>query len=172
MLRAMIVAFVLGASTPALAINVGQKAKSFRLKTWSKKAYTLSSFKKKVLMLWYEGGKSKEQNRWLKKKLKKIYDTNRIPQKHWESVGIANFQEHWVSNWIIRKMIAREARETGALILCDVTGFMRKHYGFRNGRSNIYMLDKHRILRWKTSGPLSRKRGRQLIRLLRRLTRE
>lgn len=172
MLRVMILASVLGLSTPALAFNVGQKARGFRLKTYSGKVYTLRSFKKKVLMFWYEGAKSKEQNRWLKKKLKKIYDTNRIPQRFWESVGIANFQEHWVSNWIIRQLIAKEARETGALILCDETGHMRGHWGFRNGRSNIYMLDKNRILRWKTSGPLSRKRGKQLIRLLRRLTRE
>lgn len=175
MRRALIVAVgvtLLGISSPAEAFKVGQKVSSFQLSDSSGKAYTLHSFRRKVLMVWYEGAKSKEQNRWLKDRLKKIYDTNRINQKLWESVGIANFQEHWISNAIINAMIRSEAKATGSLILCDRSGKMMKQWGFRNGRSNIYMLDKSRVLRWKTSGPLSRKRGQQLIRLLRRLTRE
>ena len=151
---------------------MGQKVPGFRLPDSSGRVYTLASFKKKVLLVWYEGAKSKEQNRWLKVKLKKIYDTNRIPRALWVSVGIANFQEHWAPNSIINAMIKREARITNSLILCDRTGKMMRTWGFRNGRSNIYMLDRNRVLRWKSSGPLTKRRGRQLIRLLRRLTRE
>jgi hypothetical protein len=125
-----------------------------------------------VLMVWYEGANSQEQNRWLKTELKNIYDTNKIASSKWESVGIANFQEHWISNAIIRSLIAKEQRRTNSLILCDEDGHMMKDYSFRNGRSNIWMLDKDRVLRWKTSGPLEKSRGNQLIRLLRRLVNE
>jgi predicted transcriptional regulator len=158
-------------ATPALATKVGQKVPSFRLKDSSGKVYTLGSFKKKVLIFWYEGAKSKEQNRWLKKLLKKIYDKNRISSTKWESIGIANFQEHWAPNSLIAHMIKKEAEETKALILCDRTGKMMKKWGFRNGRSNIYVFDKNRNLVWKTSGPLNKRRGKQLIRLVVRLTR-
>jgi predicted transcriptional regulator len=172
MLRALCLMAALTVATPALATKVGQKVPSFRLKDSSGKVYTLGSFKKKVLIFWYEGAKSKEQNRWLKKLLKKIYDKNRISSAKWESIGIANFQEHWAPNSLIAHMIKKEAEETKALILCDRSGKMMKKWGFRNGRSNIFMLDKNRVLRWKSSGPLTKRRGRQLIRLLKRLTRE
>jgi predicted transcriptional regulator len=113
-----------------------------------------------------------EQNRWLKVKLKKIFDTNQIHSKHWMSVGIANFQETAVPNFIINLVIKSEIKKTKAIILCDRTGGMMTKWGFRNGRSNIYLVDKNRILRWKTSGPLSKKQGNRLIRLLRRLVRQ
>ena len=174
MLRLLVIASLLSVGTPALAHKVGQKVSVFQLKDSKGTAYTLRSFKKKVLIVWYEGAKSKEQNRWLKTKLKKIHDTGAagIKPNLWESIGIANFQEHWAPNAIINSIIKKEARTTGALILCDRTGKMMKQWGFRNGRSNIYMLDKNRVLRWKSSGPLSKRRGRQMIRLLKRLTRE
>ncbi len=163
---------LLGFAAPVQAFKVGQKAKPFKLKHSNGKWYTLKSFKKKVLLVWYEGAKSKEQNRWLKNKLLKIYDTNKIPQKLWESVGIANFQETAWPNAIIRVVIRKEQKKTRSPILWDQNGHMMKSWGFRNGRSNIYVLDKNRRLRWKTSGPISRKMGRRLVRLLRRLTKE
>jgi predicted transcriptional regulator len=172
MLRLLTVAVALAISTPALAFEVGQKAPDFSLKDPTGKVYTLRSFTKKVLLVWYEGANSKEQNRWLKTELKNIFDTNKIPSAKWESVGIANFQEHWISNAIIRSIIAKEQKTTASLILCDEDGRMMKSYAFRNGRSNIWMLDKDRVLRWKTSGPLEKARGAQLIRLLRRLVNE
>lgn len=172
MIRLLVLAVALTVATPALAQRVGQKVPGFRLPDSHGKVYTLATFKKKVLLVWYEGAKSKEQNRWLKVRLKKIYDTNRIPSRLWRSIGIANFQEHWAANFIINAMIKREARVTNSLILCDRSGKMMRTWGFRNGRSNIYMLDHNRVLRWKSSGPLTKRRGRQLIRLLRRLTRE
>lgn len=163
---------VLGFPSTAQAFKVGQKVTSFKLKHSNDKWYTLGSFKKKVLLVWYEGAKSKEQNRWLKNKLLKVYDTGKIPQKLWESVGIANFQETAWPNAIIRVVIRKEQKRTRSPILYDQTGHMMKKWGFRNGRSNIYVLDKSRRLRWKTSGPISRKMGRRLIRLIRRLTKE
>lgn len=163
---------VLGFATPAGAFKVGEKAKSFRLQHSNGKWYTLKSFKKKVLLVWYEGAKSKEQNRWLKNKLLKIYDAGKIPQRLWESVGIANFQETAWPNAIIRVVIRKEQKRTRSPILWDQNGHMMKRWGFRNGRSNIYVLDKNRRLRWKTSGPISRKMGRRLVRLIRRLTKE
>jgi predicted transcriptional regulator len=172
MVRFLVAAVILTFSTPAFAYEVGQKVASFRLKDPNGKLYTLGSFPKKVLMVWYEGAKSKEQNRKLKTDLKNIFDTNRINSKAWESVGIANFQEHWISNAIIRSIIAKEQRTTGSIILCDEDGHMMKDWGFRNGRSNIYMLDQSRTVRWKTSGPLDERRQGQVIRLLRRLVNE
>ena len=52
-----------------------------------------------------------------------------------------------------------------------VDGRMQRLWGFRNGRSNIYVFDAKRRLIWKSTGPLSRKRARQFIRMIRRLTR-
>ena len=162
----------MGAFNSARAVKMGRKVPNFRLKDSKGKSYTLKSFKENVIAIWYEGKNSKEQNRWLKVKIKKMYDKNIIPKKKFRSVGIANFQETAVPNFIIKAVIKSEARKTGAIILCDKTGIMMKKWGFRNGRSNIYLLDKKRRLRWRSSGPLTKRRGNQLIRFILRLTRQ
>jgi predicted transcriptional regulator len=172
MLRLLTLASLLTLATPAFAFEVGQKAPAWTLKDPNGKVYQLKDFTKKVLIVWYEGANSQEQNRSLKTELKRIYDTNTIPSAKWVSVGIANMQEHWLANSIMMKLIAKEQRVTNTLILCDPDSSMQKLYGFRNGRSNIWMLDKDRVLRWKTSGPLDKARSAQLIRLLRRLVNE
>jgi predicted transcriptional regulator len=156
----------------AHAIEVGDKATPFRLPDANGKEYTLASFPKKVLVVWYEGKNSKEQNRWIKEKLKELRATGKIDVSKYESVGIANFQETAVPNSIIQMVIRSEMKKTGALVLCDKTGDMMKTWGFRNGRSNIYVFGADRRLQWKTSGPLDQKRGGQLIRFIQRLVRE
>ncbi|MFH2010842.1 MAG: hypothetical protein ABI333_29845 [bacterium] len=155
----------------AKVLKVGDKATDFTLKDSRGKVYTLASFKKRVLVMWYEGKNSKEQNRWIKDKLKKLRDTGVIKEALYQSVGIANFQETAVPNFLINMVIKSEIKKTGAIILCDRTGHMMQHWGFRNGRSNIYIFDKDRRLRFKVSGPQSKRSGNRLIRLIKRLQR-
>jgi hypothetical protein len=160
------------AAGKAPRVQLGKRVPNFTLKDANGKKYNLKSFKEPILAIWYEGKKSKEQNRWLKVKLKKLFDQNTIPQKKFRSVGIANFQETAVPNFLIKSFIKSESKKTGAIILCDKSGEMMKKWGFRDGRSNIYILDKKRRLRWRSSGKLSKRRGNQLIRFILRLTRK
>lgn len=155
----------------ARGLKVGDKATNFSLKDSRGKTYTLASFKTNVFVAWYEGKNSKEQNRWIKDKLKAMRKAGKLKDATYTSIGIANFQETAVPNFIINMVIKSEIKKTGAIILCDRTGKMMKHWGFRNGRSNIYVFDKQRRLRWKTSGPLGKKIGNRLIRMIRRLQR-
>jgi predicted transcriptional regulator len=172
---AMALAATLASSSPAAAkraVKQGAKVPSFTLKDSKGKTYTLKSFKEPVLVFWYEGKNSKEQNRWIKKKLKKLVKEGKLSEKKYRSVGIANFQETAVPNFLVNAVIKSEIKKTGAVILCDRNGKMMKKWGFRNGRSNIYVLDKKRRLRWRSSGSLSKRRGNQLIRFILRLTKQ
>ncbi len=170
---AVALAFLLLAPSVSMArgLKVGDKATNFSLKDSRGKTYTLDSFKTNVLVIWYEGKNSKEQNRWIKNKLKRLRNAGKLKDSTYNSIGIANFQETAVPNFLINMVIKSEIKKTGAIILCDRTGYMMKHWGFRNGRSNIYVFDKNRRLRWKTSGPLGKKMGNRLIRMIRRLQR-
>ena len=159
-----------GAHQTARAVGMGKKVPNFSLKDSKGKSFSLKTFTHPVMVFWYEGKNSKEQNRWIKNKLKKLRKSGVLPSRKYRSVGIANFQETAVPNWLINVVIKREIKKTGATILCDRTGKMMKHWGFRNGRSNIYVLDKNRRLRWRSSGPLNKRRGNQLIRFIIRLT--
>ena len=158
--------------TSAFALDPGDKATPFSLEDSQGKTYTLRSFPEAVFVVWYEGKNSKEQNRWIKDKLKSLRDAGKLTDKKYRSIGIANFQETAVPNAIIAMVIRKEIKKTGAIILCDRDGGMMKKWGFRNGRSNIYVFNKDRNLVWKTSGPLDKNRGMQLIRLVMRLHRQ
>lgn len=163
---------ILLAPSTAFALNPGDKATPFNLEDAKGKAYSLKDFREPVFVVWYEGKNSKEQNRWIKNKLKALRDGGKLTDKKYRSIGIANFQETAVPNVIIAAVIRSEIKKTGAIILCDRDGSMMRKWGFRNGRSNIYVFDKDRRLVWKTSGPLTQKRGNQLIRLILRLHRQ
>jgi len=152
------------------AVGVGQKLPNFTLPDAKGHSHSMKNFRQSVLVIWYEGKNSKEQNRWIKNKLKRLHKQGVLNDKVYRSVGIANYQETAVPNFIISAVIRSEAKKTGALILCDKTGVMMKRWGFRNGRSNIYVLDKGRRLRWRSSGKLNKRRGNQLIRFIIRLT--
>lgn len=171
MYRFALVLPVLLVATPAAAIPVGGKAKPFSLKDVFGRAYTLRSFKKRILAVWYEGKNSYKQNLWLNDRLRALRKSGRLSTRHFESVGIVNYQETAVPNVVIDLMIKREYRQSGHLILCDREGRMQRLWGFRNGRSNIYVFDAKRRLIWKSSGPLTRRRARQLVRFLLRVSR-
>lgn len=172
MKRIALVLAICMAPATAFALNPGDKATPFSLEDSRGKSYRLKDFTEPVFVVWYEGKNSKEQNRWLKDELKRMRDAGKLSDKKYRSIGIANFQETAVPNFIIASVIRSEIKKTGAIILCDRDGGMMKRWGFRNGRSNIYVFDKDRRLVWKTSGPLDKRRGNQLIRLIQRLHRQ
>jgi peroxiredoxin len=165
-----IVSLLAGTAAIALAIKPGQKLPGFSLKTAFGKTYRLKDFKVPVLVFFYEGKNTKKQNRWIKVKLTRMRRKGKISKKKMRLIGIVNFQETPAPAALIRPFIKKEAKKTKALLLCDEDGRMQKKWGFRNGRSNIYVLDKKRRLRWRSSDKLSKKRGEQLIRFVYRLS--
>lgn len=172
-LAAAIVAVgVVLSAPPARAIDVGEKAKPFRLQGHDGKWYTLASFKKRILIMFYEGKKSMEQNAWFKDQFTVLYRAGRIPSKNFDRVGLANYLESGIPNVVFDLFIARVMRTKypGELVLRDRDGTMMRLYGMRNGRSNIFVFNQQRELIWKSSGPLGRTSAKQLLRLLRRLT--
>ena len=162
---------LIGAGALAKKIQTGKKLPNFQLKTAFGKAYELKDFKEDVLVFFYEGKNTKKDNRWIKVKLTRMRKSGKINPKKMRLIGIVNFQEVPAPAALVRPFIRKEAKKTKALLLCDEDGGMQKKWGFRNGRSNIYVLDSKRRLRMRTSGKLSKKRGNQLIRFIYRLAR-
>jgi len=156
----------------AAALNVGDKAKDFTLSDAFGKVYTLASFKQPVLEVWYEGKASRYQNMWLKNRIRRLRAQGKLSDDRYDGVGIANYQETAIPNTLIDMIVRRRARKNGIRVLCDRDGRMQRLWGFRNGRSNIFLFDARRRLIWKSSGPLTRKRAKQYLRLLLRLTRK
>lgn len=170
---AVIALGVLLCAPPARALDVGEKAKPFRLQGHDGKWYTLASFKKRILIFFYEGTKSMHQNAWVKDRFTEMYKDGRIPLAKLAKIGIANYMESAIPNVAFDLFIKRQMEKhyPGDLVLRDRDATMQRLYGMRNGRSNIFVLDQQRRLIWKSSGPLTRKSATQLLRLLRRLTR-
>lgn len=163
---------LLAGAAPVGALEVGETAKAFRLQGHNGKWYTLGSFKKRIFAIWYEGKNSTHQNKWLQDEIRKLRKAGIITKKNYDSIGIANYQETAIPNAIIDMFIRGAVEKNpGVLVLKDKDGTMQRLYGMRNGRSNIYVFDAKRRLIWKSSGPLSRRRAKQFIRLIRRITR-
>ncbi len=163
--------FLTALPTSASALNPGDKAKDFRLKDVNGKVYTLKSFKKRIFTVWYEGKTSNGQNKWLQDQIRKLRKKGVITKRNYDSIGVANYQETAIPNAILDLAVRHYAQKDNALVLVDRDGRMQRLWGFRNGRSNIYVFNKDRRLIWKSTGPLTRKRAKQFIRMIRRLIR-
>lgn len=153
-------------------VKIGKKVPNFKLESAFGKTYTLKSFSEPVLVFYYEGRDTRWDNQWIKERLGKMLKTKKIDPKKLRLIGIVNFQEVPAPAFLVRPHVKKAAKKTPALLLMDEDGRMQKKWGFRNGRSNIYVLDKKRRLRWRTSGKLSQKRGNQLIRFVYRLAKK
>jgi len=159
------------APSTAYGLRVGDKAKKFRLKDADGKVHTLASFKKRIFTIWYEGKTSVSQNEWLKSRIRKLRKLGRITTKNYDSIGIANYMETAIPNAILDIFVKMAAKRDKVTVLVDPNGVMQRLYGLRNGRSNIMVFNQKRRLIWKSSGPLTRRRAKQFIRLIRRITR-
>jgi hypothetical protein len=166
------IALLLVAPGRAEAVNVGDKAPDFTLTDAFGKVYSLASFPKPIFEVWYEGKASLEQNKWLKERIYKLRAEGRLSDTRYDSIGIANYQETAIPNALIDIAVRMRSRKHGVRVLCDRDGRMMRLWGFRNGRSNIYVFDAQRRLIWKSSGPLTQKRAKQYLRMLLRLTRK
>ena len=164
----LVIALVALFAAPAAALEVGERAPDFSLPDVNGKVHTLGSFGKRIVAIWYEGKNSFHQNTWLNARLRALRDAGQLSYQNYQPMGIANYQETAVPNAVIDLLIGRESRRLGSLVLCDRTGVMMRTWGFRNGRSNIFVLDAERRLVWKSSGPLERRRAQQFIRFLQR----
>lgn len=169
-LAPIVLALLLGSAPPAQALEVGDKATNFALKDAFGTTWSLGSFKKRILGVWYQGIGSRNQNAWINDKVSELLKSGQLPARNFDNAGIVNYQETAMPNQVLDLMIKVEARKRGAIILRDHDGTMQRLWGMRNGRANIYLFDAQRVLVWKTSGPLDLRRQKQFIRFLLRIT--
>lgn len=167
----ILMVFIAGvvASADSKKIKIGQIMPGFKLDTPFGKTYRLKDFSEDVLVFFYEGKNTKKDNHWIKVKLTRMRKSKKIDPKKMRLIGIVNFKEVPAPAFLVRPHVRKEAKKTKALLLSDEDGGMQKKWGFRNKRSNIYVLDSKRRLRWRTSGKLDKRRGEQLIRFVHRL---
>lgn len=171
----LVLGTVLGLSLgarPAVALEVGEKATDFALPDANGKVHTLQSFReKRIFEVWYEGKSSRGQNEWLQDEIRKLRRAGTITDRNYRSIGIANYRETAIPNFLMSVFLKQAIKNDRITVLIDRDARMQRLWGFRNGRSNVYVFDAERRLIWKSSGPLTRQRGRQFIRFILRVTR-
>jgi predicted transcriptional regulator len=150
----------------AAALHVGDPAPAFCLKDAHGRTHRLTTFTRRILVVWYEGVKSRHENQWIKNRLAELQRAGRLNDQHYESVGIANFDETVVPGALLESAIRQHTLSSAVRILLDRDGSLRRAWGFHHGRSNIYVFDARRRLIWRSSGPLTRRLGRQLVRMI------
>lgn len=163
---ALVLPFLLLMPRVAGAVNVGEQAADFCLKDAHGRVHRLASFHKRILVVWYEGVSSRHQNQWIKRLLAEQQRSGKLNEQNYASVGIANFHESALPEALLVSAIRTHTRSSSVRILLDRDGTLRRAWGFHNGRSNIYVLDGRRRVIWRSSGPLTRRLGRQLVRMI------
>lgn len=140
----------------AAELKVGDKAPDFKMKDSTGKAYSLEDprFKGKVLYIAYVDPDEKDTNNHVEDALKKEVDSGGLDKTRYEGFGFANLKATSLPNFIIKAIIKSKQEKTGAVVLLDYDYTILNLWGLKNDSSEIVVLDKERICRYKHSGSL------------------
>jgi predicted transcriptional regulator len=139
----------------AAELKVGDKAPDFKLQDSSNKEYTRNGpeFAGKVLYVNYQHADSADLNNHVTDALKADKDIEQlVKEKKYELLGIANLKGSWEPDAIIKVIIKRKQKQTGAIILLDTDYTFLNLWGLKNKDANSILLDKDRIVRYIFKG--------------------
>ena len=154
--------------SPAAELKIGDKAPDFKLKDPTGKDYSLDhpQFKGKVLYIAYVDPDEKDTNNHVEDALKKEKDSGGLDKTRYEGFGIVNLKASMMPNFLIKSAIKSKQEKTGALILLDYDYTILNLWGLKNDSSEIMVLDKERICRFKYSGKLPPEELEKMIRII------
>jgi predicted transcriptional regulator len=140
----------------AAELMVGDKAPDFKMKDSTGKEYSLEDprFKGKVLYIAYVDPDERDTNNHVEDALKKERDSGALDKTRYEGFGFANLKATSLPNFLIKALIKSKQEKTGAVVLLDYDYTILNLWGLKNDSSEIVVLDKERICRFKYSGKL------------------
>jgi len=152
--------------------DVDAPAPAFKVVSGDKQTLTLDELKGKVVVLFYEAKRAVEQNRNLKNVLNRFYE--RQPQdikNDIARVGVIDcqgvlFRGAWESG--LRGHSVKE----GITVYGDWDGKMGEDYDFNTDESNVIVIDRKGMIRYRASGPLKDEDIDSIERLLEGLVKE
>ena len=161
-----VVFFIVCFNTPfssAEELRVGDKAPTFTMMDASGKSYSLESaeFKGKVISVFYVDPSKKNWNKHVEEALKSNSELDR--DNNYVNIYISNLKASKMPDMIIKRAMKNKQENTGSLILLDRDYTLIKLWGMKNHSSNVVVLDKDKICRYKYSGKLSPEEVDKLI---------
>lgn len=135
-------------------LKIGEKAPNFALKDSSGKIYTLDSneFQGRVISILYIDPSKKSWNKHVETALLKDEELDR--KNSYKDLLITNLKASKLPNLIMKRVIKSKQENTGSLILLDKDYSIIKVWGLNNHSSDVVVLDKEKICRYKYSGKL------------------
>jgi len=168
---------LLGAVTSyAAGLKVGDKIGDFKLgAALNDKEYTLNSpeLAGKVVYIGYASVSSADDNFHVEDAIKADKDVQRLQgEKKYMGLGIGNLKDSWEPNYIIKKIAARKAEKTGAIILLDPDFTFGNLVGAPHKIATSILVDKNRIVRYIYSGKTPAENIPQIINLIKKYAAE
>ena len=153
----LLVLFWTVSSAASVELKVGDKASDFTLKDSTGKEYSLDhpQFKGKVLYIAYVDPDEKDTNNHVEDALKKERESGALDKNRYEGFGIVNLKASMMPNFLLKAAIKSKQEKTGAIIIMDFDYTILNQWGLKNDSSDVVVLDKERICRYRYSGKLS-----------------
>jgi len=150
----------------AAELQVGEKAPAFALPDASGKVYTLESaeFAKKVMVVFYVDPAMKKLNKHVEKALAESKEIDH--GNNYVELYVSNLKASKAPNIAIKRAMKNKQESTDAVILLDKNYAMINLWGLKNHSSDIVVLDKDRICRYKYSGSLPPAEVEKLIEII------
>jgi predicted transcriptional regulator len=140
----------------AAELRVGDRAPDFKMKDSTGREYSLEDprFTGKVLYIAYVDPDERDTNNHVEEALMKERDSGALDKTRYEGFGFANLKATSLPNFLLKALIKSKQEKTGAVVLLDYDYTILNLWGLKNDSSEIVVLDKERICRFKYSGKL------------------
>jgi len=168
--KVFLIAFFMGFSLSLVGwtaeLQVGEKAPSFALPDAFGKMYTLDSaeFEKKVMVVFYVDPEKKKWNKHVEKALAENKEIDH--GNNYIGLYVSNLKASKAPDIAIKRAMQNKQENTDALVLLDKNYALVKLWGLKNHSSDVVVLDKSKICRYKYSGQLPPEEVEKVIEII------
>jgi predicted transcriptional regulator len=110
------------------SIKVGSKVGNVRIRDSDDEPSWIPGLGRKVVTIFYTDPDVKDQNDPFADKLKAA----KLPKKYYQGIGIANLEDTWKPDSLIRVFVRSKEKKYKSTILTDPEHILKKRWGLRN----------------------------------------
>ncbi len=163
----LVMAFAFLISNSALALKVGQKVNTVKVKDAKDKPAWIPDFGKKVITLFYSDPDVKDMNEPFRELLKAA----KLDKKHYRGLGVVNMKDTWKPNFAIRSVIRSKIKKFKATILTDPDYTLKKKWklGECNEKDVVIIIGKDKKVYYVKKDRMSKAAQKKALKLIKEL---
>ncbi len=151
----IMLSFTCATVSAAEPLKVGDTAPDWSFKDADDKAFTMTTWPNKVLLINYVDPDESELNEPFNEAMRAAREDGRLLDTEYMGLGIVDCKATWKPDMIIRTIAGNKAEKYKRTILFDYDAELRASWGLEEDSSNVILLDKNHVVQYISRGQIA-----------------